>query len=167
MRSSSRLLGHDGSTAAVSVTCSGEKGSLRFSQLFSDRSSATIVSSNCISNPARRLYSSTSTASAATDDEYDPNFFEMVEMFFDKAASLVEDKLVEEMKGRISVEEKRNRVRGILKMIKPCNTVLAVTFPIKRDNGQYEQIKGWRVQHSQHRTPCKGGMYTVNNACFW
>jgi glutamate dehydrogenase (NAD(P)+) len=88
----------------------------------------------------------------------DPNFFEMVEMFFDRAANLVEDKLVEEMKEKISVEDKRKRVRGILNMIKPCNNILAVTFPIKRDNGEFEIVQGWRAQHSQHRTPCKGGI---------
>ena len=95
-------------------------------------------------------------------DEEDPNFFEMVEMFFDKAAAHVEDKLVEDMNlPRTSLDDKRKRVRGILKMIKPCNHVLAVTFPIKRDNGEFEIIQGWRAQHSQHRTPCKGGKITT------
>jgi glutamate dehydrogenase (NAD(P)+) len=92
------------------------------------------------------------------DPEDDPNFFEMVEMFFDKAANLVEDKLVDELKDRSPEDEKRKRVQGILKMIKPCNHVLALTFPIKRDNGEFEIIQGWRAQHSQHRTPCKGGI---------
>ncbi len=99
--------------------------------------------------------------SAEAEQEDDPNFFEMVEMFFDRAANLVEDKLVEEMKDKLSVEDKRKRVQGILRMIKPCNNVLAVTFPIKRDNGEFEIIQGWRAQHSQHRTPCKGGEYNV------
>lgn len=98
-------------------------------------------------------------ASQSTDAKDDPNFFEMVEMFFDKAASLMEDKLVEDMKERIPEDEKRKRVRGILKMIKPCNHVVSITFPIKRDNGEFEIIQGWRAQHSQHRTPCKGGLY--------
>ena len=95
----------------------------------------------------------------ATEDK-DPSFFEMVEMFFDRAAALVEDKLVEDMVlPRTSLDDKRKRVRGILRMMKPCNHVLAITFPIKRDNGEFEIIYGWRAQHSQHRTPCKGGKY--------
>ena len=87
----------------------------------------------------------------------DPDFFEMIEMFFDRAAELLEPKLVDNLKDRSTVEEKKLRVKGILRMIKPCNNVLAVTFPIKRDNGEFEIINGWRAQHSQHRTPCKGG----------
>ncbi|KAM5320962.1 glutamate dehydrogenase 1, mitochondrial isoform 1-T1 [Glossophaga mutica] len=103
--------------------------------------------------PSRRHYSE-----AAADHEDDPNFFKMVEGFFDRGASIVEDKLVEDLKTRESEEQKRNRVRGILRIIKPCNHVLSLSFPIRRDNGSWEVIEGYRAQHSQHRTPCKGGI---------
>uniref|UniRef100_A0A8C4MND6 Glutamate dehydrogenase n=1 Tax=Equus asinus TaxID=9793 RepID=A0A8C4MND6_EQUAS len=103
--------------------------------------------------PARRHYSE-----AAADREDDPNFFKMVEGFFDRGASIVEDKLVEDLKTRESEEQKRNRVRGILRIIKPCNHVLSLSFPIRRDDGSWEVIEGYRAQHSQHRTPCKGGI---------
>ncbi|KAH0623459.1 hypothetical protein JD844_006220 [Phrynosoma platyrhinos] len=92
-----------------------------------------------------------------SEREDDPNFFKMVEGFFDRGAGIVEDKLVEGLRTRESAEEKRHRVRGILRIIKPCNHVLSVSFPIKRDNGEWEVIEGYRAQHSQHRTPCKGG----------
>ncbi|KAK3529102.1 hypothetical protein QTP70_016535 [Hemibagrus guttatus] len=92
------------------------------------------------------------------DKEDDPNFFRMVEGFFDRGAAIVENKLVEDLKTRETPEQKRHRVRGILKIIKPCNHVLSVSFPIKRDNGEWEVIEGYRAQHSQHRTPCKGGI---------
>ncbi|KAL2303141.1 hypothetical protein Nmel_010605 [Mimus melanotis] len=94
----------------------------------------------------------------AAKKEDDPNFFKMVEGFFDRGASIVEDKLVEGLRTRESMEDRRHRVRGILRIIKPCNHVLSVTFPIKRDNGEWEVIEGYRAQHSQHRTPCKGGI---------
>ncbi|XP_059983133.1 glutamate dehydrogenase 1, mitochondrial isoform X2 [Lagenorhynchus albirostris] len=103
--------------------------------------------------PGRRQYSE-----AAADREDDPNFFKMVEGFFDRGASIVEDKLVEDLKIRESEEQKRNRVRGILRIIKPCNHVLSLSFPIRRDDGSWEVIEGYRAQHSQHRTPCKGGI---------
>lgn len=95
--------------------------------------------------------------SQAVDLDDDPNFFTMVEGFFDRGAAIVEDKLVEGLKTRESPEQKRKRVRGILRIIKPCNHVLSVSFPIKKDNGEWEVIEGYRAQHSQHRTPCKGG----------
>jgi len=95
----------------------------------------------------------------ATDETPDnPNFFRMVEGFFDRGAGIVEDKLVEDLKTRETPEQKRHRVRGILRIIKPCNHVLSVSFPIKRDNGEWEVVEGYRAQHSQHRTPCKGGI---------
>lgn len=95
--------------------------------------------------------------SQAVDRDDDPNFFTMVEGFFDRGAAIVEDQLVESLKTRESPEQKRKRVRGILRIIKPCNHVLSVSFPIKRDSGEWEVIEGYRAQHSQHRTPCKGG----------
>lgn len=105
-----------------------------------------------LGTPARRRYSE-----AAVQREDDPNFFKMVEGFFDRGANIVEDKLVEDLRTRESEEQKRNRVRGILRIIKPCNHVLSVSFPIRRDDGSWEVIEGYRAQHSQHRTPCKGG----------
>lgn len=35
--------------------------------------------------------------------------------------------------------------------------VIEVTFPLKRDSGDFEMITGWRSQHCDHKTPCKGG----------
>jgi len=90
----------------------------------------------------------------------DPGFFEMVEFFFHKACVLVEDRLIDEhMKNqRISREAKEQKCRGILKLIEPCAHVLEVTFPLQRDNGEFEMITGYRAQHSHHRSPCKGGI---------
>lgn len=92
-------------------------------------------------------------------DSQDPSFFHMVEYFYHRGWQVVEDKLVEEFKGRISSEEKRKRVNGYLKIIGPCHSILEVSFPLRRDNGDYEVINGWRAQHSHHRLPCKGGKY--------
>jgi len=92
----------------------------------------------------------------------DYGFSQTVDYFFDKAAALVMDKLVEDLPGKRSYEEKQQRVENILKMIKPVNHIVKFSFPIKRDNGNVEIIEAWRAQHSQHRTPCKGGnVYTT------
>ena len=87
----------------------------------------------------------------------DPSFFHMVEYFYHRGWQVVEDKLVEEFRGRMSAEEKRKRVNGYLKIIGPCHSILEVSFPLRRDNGEYVVINGWRAQHSHHRLPCKGG----------
>ena len=67
-------------------------------------------------------------------------FYEQVNLNFDKAAQYTRfDK-------------------GILAQIKMCNTVYHVAFPIRRDDGSVEVIEGWRVEHSHHKTPTKGGI---------
>jgi glutamate dehydrogenase (NAD(P)+) len=47
---------------------------------------------------------------------------------------------------------------GILNQIKTCNAVYQMRFPVKRDDGSVEVIEAYRVQHSHHKTPCKGGI---------
>ena len=84
-------------------------------------------------------------------------FMDSVSKFYDKAAGLVERRLADSLTGRMTPDERLSVVRGILGIIKPCNSVLGMSFPIKRDNGQYVTVDGWRAQHSHHRTPCKGG----------
>ena len=47
--------------------------------------------------------------------------------------------------------------QGILEQIKQCNSVLRMNFPVKIGD-RVEVIKAYRVQHSQHKLPCKGGI---------
>jgi len=47
---------------------------------------------------------------------------------------------------------------GILEQIKECNAVYQMKFPVKMEDGRIEVIEAYRVQHSQHKTPCKGGI---------
>ena len=68
------------------------------------------------------------------------SFFESVEKSFDKAASFT------------SLD------KGLLEQIKACNSVYQMKFPVKMDNGKIEVIEAYRVQHSHHKTPCKGGI---------
>ncbi|MBO6523108.1 MAG: Glu/Leu/Phe/Val dehydrogenase [Balneolaceae bacterium] len=68
------------------------------------------------------------------------NFFEQVNKNFDKAA------------------EYTRFDKGVLNQIKMCNTVYHVSFPLRRDDGSVEVIEGWRVEHSHHKTPTKGGI---------
>lgn len=91
-----------------------------------------------------------------------PRFFDMVEYFFHRACQIAEDKLVEDMKvHKMSVEDRKKKVKGILMLMQGCDHIIEVSFPVRRDNGDYEMITGYRAQHSTHRTPCKGGNYAV------
>lgn len=87
-----------------------------------------------------------------------PRFFDMVEYFFHRACQIAEDKFVEEMRTKMSEEDKRMKVKGILMGMQQCDHIIEVAFPIRRDNGAYEIVTGYRAQHSAHRTPCKGGI---------
>jgi len=66
-------------------------------------------------------------------------FYESIEINFDKAARYID------------VDQ------GILEQIKVCNSVYEVRFPVKIDD-QYKVIDAFRVQHSHHRLPVKGGI---------
>ncbi len=68
------------------------------------------------------------------------SFFQSVEKSFDKAAKFTQWDL------------------GILEQIKACNSVYQMRFPVKRDDGSIEVIEAYRVQHSHHKAPCKGGI---------
>jgi glutamate dehydrogenase (NAD(P)+) len=67
------------------------------------------------------------------------SFFQSVEKSFDKAAKFT------------------SWDTGLLEQIKQCNSVLRMHFPVKV-NDKIEVIKAYRVQHSHHKAPCKGGI---------
>lgn len=73
------------------------------------------------------------------------SFFKSVEKSFEKAAQLT------------------NWDKGILEQIKACNSVYSIKFPLKRDDGSIEVIEAYRVQHSHHKEPCKGGIRFSEN----
>ena len=47
--------------------------------------------------------------------------------------------------------------KGLLSQIKVCNSVYQMRFPVKVGN-EYQVIEAYRVQHSHHRLPTKGGI---------
>jgi glutamate dehydrogenase (NAD(P)+) len=46
---------------------------------------------------------------------------------------------------------------GLLQQIKTCNSVYRFQFPIRKGNS-FEVIHAWRVEHSHHMSPTKGGI---------
>lgn len=47
---------------------------------------------------------------------------------------------------------------GLLDQIKQCNSVYKFNFPLRNADGTYQVIEGYRVQHSHHKLPVKGGI---------
>ncbi|KAM6471465.1 glutamate dehydrogenase, mitochondrial-like isoform 2-T2 [Liasis olivaceus] len=92
----------------------------------------------------------------AKEADGEPSFLEIVEIYCDRAARVVEKELVKRLRTPKDENERVMRVRGILDTIRSCGHVLEVAFPVRRDGGCWEVIKGCRAQHSQHRLPCKG-----------
>jgi glutamate dehydrogenase (NAD(P)+) len=66
--------------------------------------------------------------------------FESVNRYFDRAAATT------------------SHPKGLLETIKACNSVYRLTFPFRRPDGTLETIHAWRVEHSQHKMPTKGGI---------
>ncbi|TVR82191.1 MAG: Glu/Leu/Phe/Val dehydrogenase [Saprospirales bacterium] len=72
------------------------------------------------------------------------SFYESVNLNFDKAAQYVD------------------LPKGLLEQIKVCNAVYQMKFPVKIGN-QIKVIEAYRVQHSHHRLPTKGGIrYSIH-----
>ncbi len=67
--------------------------------------------------------------------------------FFDDVCSFVD-----------SAAAHTNLEPDLVEQIKACNSIYKFNFPIKKDNGKYEVIIGYRVQHSHHKVPVKGGI---------
>ncbi|WP_185853249.1 Glu/Leu/Phe/Val family dehydrogenase [Blattabacterium cuenoti] len=67
------------------------------------------------------------------------SFFNCIEKNFDKAARF------------LSIE------KGLLEQIKACNAVYRMHFPVKIGK-EIKVIEAYRVQHSHHKLPCKGGI---------
>jgi glutamate dehydrogenase (NAD(P)+) len=47
---------------------------------------------------------------------------------------------------------------GLLEQIKQCNSIYKFNFPLRKEDGTYETLTGYRVQHSHHKLPVKGGI---------
>jgi len=68
------------------------------------------------------------------------SFFETVLSFFDKAAACT------------------SHPQGLIDQIKYCNSIYEFKFPVKRQDGTIEILQAFRVEHSHHKLPVKGGI---------
>lgn len=68
------------------------------------------------------------------------NFFDQVTQYFNEAAKFTD------------------YPAGLLDQIRLCNSVYRFDFPLRRADDKIEVIRAWRVQHSHHKLPVKGGI---------
>jgi glutamate dehydrogenase (NAD(P)+) len=68
------------------------------------------------------------------------NFFAEVNQYFDQAARFTD------------------YPSGLLDQIRGCNSVYRFDFPLRRGDSTIEVIRAWRVEHSHHKLPVKGGI---------
>ena len=68
------------------------------------------------------------------------NFFDEVNQYFDQAAAFTD------------------YPPGLLEQIRGCNSIYRFDFPLRRQDGHIEVIRAWRVEHSHHKLPVKGGI---------
>lgn len=68
-----------------------------------------------------------------TDPEQEPRFLEMTKLNFDKAATYT------------SID------KGVLEVIKACNSLVRVSFPLRRDDGSIEVCAAEHQPHHQRR----------------
>jgi len=82
----------------------------------------------------------------STNKNAEPSFNQAVQLYFEKAAAIKKDSYPE----------------GLLEQIREANSVYRMHFPIKLGD-KYEVIEAYRVQHSHHKLPCKGGIrYSIH-----
>src|SRR5688572_13256692 len=94
---------------------------------------AAVARGNPAEPPLRGITKLTNVISA------EPSFYQTVERNFERAAAAT------------------NYPRGILDQIRVPNSVYMVRFPVRVGN-DIQVFTGWRVQHSHHRLPTKGGI---------
>lgn len=74
-------------------------------------------------------------------------FYNSVSRYFDRAALLLDFD------------------PGLLDQIKSCNSVYRMKFPVRTDDDSIVVVEAYRVQHSHHRLPCKGGIRFSMQVC--
>ncbi len=79
-----------------------------------------------------------------SDPKFKVSFYDSVQNFFERAAPHT------------------GLHRGLLEQIKECNAVYQIRFPVQVGK-EYKVIEAYRVQHSHHRLPTKGGIRFSNH----
>lgn len=85
-----------------------------------------------------RLYKKTQMNFSSASDSADGSFLDNTRLYYDEACNAMDDKSFQQV-------------------IKEPRVAMEFTFPLQKDNGEIEIITAYRVQHSHHAIPTKGG----------
>ncbi|XP_018577510.1 glutamate dehydrogenase, mitochondrial-like [Anoplophora glabripennis] len=98
------------------------------------------------------------------------SFYDSTNWFLHRAYEVVFPKLKSEL---LKVDSYKNqttdrateKIEEIIKILDQCNSIIDVRFPVKRDNGLQEIIRGFRAQHglSAGYSSCLGGLRIHEN----
>lgn len=90
--------------------------------------------------PVSMMAAAPTRAMSTGVDPSEPNFLEMVQTFFWKAASHLDMK------------------KGFLEQIRVTDCTLKISFPFRKRDGDIQIITAYRAQHKHHKLPVKGGI---------
>ncbi|KAG5892820.1 hypothetical protein JTB14_033384 [Gonioctena quinquepunctata] len=77
-------------------------------------------------------------------------FFDSTNWFLHRAYEVIFPTLKEDLKKlepRLSDDEAAEKVEGMVNVLDQCNSVIDVRFPMRRDDGKFEVVRGFRTQY--------------------
>lgn len=89
-------------------------------------------------NLSKTQFSATTNGNG-TENDSEPSFLEMVQMYFDGASKHIDIP------------------KYYLNLIKSTKAAIKFNFPLVKDDGTIQVIQAYRAQHSLHYLPTKGG----------
>jgi glutamate dehydrogenase (NAD(P)+) len=105
----------------------------------------------------RSISASTAAHSKHHTADKEPNFLEAVEIFFDKVCC-ANIRFILIFNACLQAAKASKIDEATLAHMRATDNVLSITFPIEREDGSFDIIRGYRAHHSKHRSPVKGGI---------
>lgn len=96
-------------------------------------------------------------ANASTHDNINWYYYTGVEVAFDKFVDKLKTRTLNKQD-----DKARNMVLNKVCMLDSCNHVLEISFPIVRDSGRVQMVKGICVKHGFHQGTHLGGLNFYN-----
>lgn len=92
-------------------------------------------------------------------------FFDSTNWFLHRAYEVIFPALKNKLKTNRKSDNNAECLEDVINVLDQCSSVIDVRFPLKKDNGKYELIRGFRAQHGLRAgyTSCLGGLRVDEN----